>query len=142
MQTSTRKSCNWLDDPQLGGVVLCPSNPFVSIDPVLSLPGMRQRLAQCAAPVIAVSPVVGGAAIKGPTVKMMHELKVENSAAWVAGHYRDFLDGFVLDQQDAALQPVIEVMGMAVMVTQTVMESLDDRIELARSCLAFLQKLT
>lgn len=130
-----------LHDPQLAGVILCPSNPFVSIDPILSLPGMRDQLAQCEAPVIAVSPVVGGTAIKGPTVKMMLELGVENSATWVAGHYRDFLDGFVLDLQDAGLQAEIEAMDMAVTVTQTVMKTLDDRVSLARHCLQFISKL-
>jgi len=130
-----------LHDPQLAGVILCPSNPFVSIDPILSLPGMREELARCKAPVIAVSPVIGGAAIKGPTVKMMHELSVENSATWVAGHYGEFLDGFVIDLQDARLKAKIEAPGMAVMVAQTVMETLEDRVALARSCLQFLQQL-
>jgi len=130
-----------LNDPQLGGVILCPSNPFVSVDPILALPGMRERLADCSAPVIAVSPVVGGTAIKGPTVKMMHELGIENSASWVAGHYRDFLDGFVLDQQDANLRAAVESMGLAVSVTQTVMKTLDDRVSLARHCLQFLSRL-
>ena len=128
----------YLDDPALAGVILCPSNPFVSIDPILAVPGMRQRLVQCQAPVIAVSPVVGGSAIKGPTVKMMRELSIPNSASWVAGHYRDFLDGFVLDKQDAGLRGEIETLGMKVSVTQTVMESLDDRVKLARDCLDLL----
>jgi LPPG:FO 2-phospho-L-lactate transferase len=131
-----------LRDPQLAGVILCPSNPFVSIDPILSLPGMRDQLAQCEAPVIAVSPVVGGTAIKGPTVKMMHEMGIENSATWVAGHYRDFLNGFVLDQHDAVLKTEIEAMGMAATVTQTVMKTLDDRVSLARHCLQFLSHLS
>jgi LPPG:FO 2-phospho-L-lactate transferase len=128
----------YLDDSALAGVILCPSNPFVSIDPILALPGMRQRLVQCEAPVIAVSPVVGGAAIKGPTVKMMRELSLPNTASWVAGHYRNFLDGFVLDTEDAALGDEIEALGMKVSVTQTVMESLDDRVKLARVCLDLL----
>jgi LPPG:FO 2-phospho-L-lactate transferase len=131
----------YLDDPALAGVILCPSNPFVSIDPVLAVPGMRQRLVQCPAPVIAVSPVVGGAAIKGPTVKMMRELSIPNTASWVAGHYRYFLDGFVLDNEDAELSDEVEALGMKVLVTQTVMESLDDRVKLARACLDFLGKL-
>ncbi len=131
-----------LDDPALAGVILCPSNPFVSIDPILAVPGMRQRLAQCPAPVIAVSPVVGGAAIKGPTVKMMQELSLPNTASWVAGHYEDFLDGFVLDQEDAGLSEEIEALGMKVTVTQTVMESLDDRVMLARACLNALKAWT
>ena len=130
-----------LDDPLLSGVILCPSNPFVSIDPILSLPGMRDRLAKCPAPVMAVSPVVGGMAIKGPTVKMMRELSVENSATWVAGHYRYFLDGFVLDHQDTALRSGVEDMNIAVMVTKTVMETLDDRVKLARSCLQFFEQM-
>jgi len=130
-----------LNDPRLAGVVLCPSNPFVSIDPILALPGMRESLASCKAPVIAVSPVVGGTAIKGPTVKMMHEMGVENSASWVAGHYRDFLDGFVLDVRDEGLQAEVEAMGMPVTVTPTVMQTLEDRISLARSCLNFLLQL-
>jgi LPPG:FO 2-phospho-L-lactate transferase len=132
---------HWLDDPQLAGVILCPSNPFISIDPILALPGMRERLAQCTAPVIAVAPVVGGQAIKGPTVKIMRELSVENSAAWVAGHYREFLDGFVLDSQDAGLRTGIEAMDLAVMVAQTLMVTLEDRVSLARSCLQFLRQL-
>lgn len=131
----------WLDDPQLAGVILCPSNPFVSIDPILALPGMRERLTQCAAPVIAVAPVVGGRAIKGPTVKMMRELSVEVSAAWVAGHYREFIDGFVLDRRDTGLRTGVEAMEVAVMVAQTLMVTQPDRVALARSCLQFLQQL-
>jgi LPPG:FO 2-phospho-L-lactate transferase len=131
----------YLNDPALAGIILCPSNPFVSIDPILAVPGMQQRLVQCPAPVIAVSPVVGGAAIKGPTVKMMRELSIPNTASWVAGHYRYFLDGFVLDNEDAELSDEVEALGMKVLVTQTVMESLDDRVKLARACLDFLGKL-
>ena len=72
---------------------------------------------------------------------MMHELSVENSATWVASHYHDFLSGFVIDQRDAELQSEIEATGLAVMVTQTVMETLDDRVTLARRCLQFLEQL-
>lgn len=130
----------YLSDPALAGVILCPSNPFVSVDPILAVPGMRQRLEQCPAPVIAVSPVVGGAAIKGPTVKMMKELSVPNTASWVAGHYQHFLDGFVLDNEDAGLIADIEALGMNVALTQTVMESLEDRVKLARVCLDLIQR--
>jgi LPPG:FO 2-phospho-L-lactate transferase len=128
-----------LESPELAGIVLCPSNPFVSLDPILALPGMRERLQACQAPVIAVSPVVGGAAIKGPTVKMMAELSVPNSAAWVADHYRDFLDGFVLDTVDEKLAPEIESMGIRVTATNTVMVTLEDRIALARHCLQMME---
>ncbi len=130
-----------LNDPALAGIILCPSNPFVSIDPILAVRGMRQRLVQSTVPVVAVSPLVGGAAIKGPTVKMMRELSLPNTASWVAGHYRDFLDGFVLDNQDIAHSDEVEALGMEVAVTQTVMETLDDRVKLAQVCLDLLGQL-
>lgn len=130
-----------LDSPDLAGVILCPSNPFVSVDPILALPGMLERLQRCSAPVVAVSPVVGGSAIKGPTVKMMRELSVPGTATWVAEHYRSFLDGFILDRADNELVADIESLGMSARVTDTVMVTLDDRIELARQCLEFLDTL-
>ena len=124
-----------LESPQLAGVILCPSNPFVSIDPILAVPGMQDHLRECRAPVIAVSPVVGGSAIKGPTVKMMAELAVPNTAAWVAQHYRSLLDGFVLDTVDEGMAADIESMGLTTVITNTVMVTLEDRIGLARACL-------
>ncbi|MEO0971661.1 MAG: 2-phospho-L-lactate transferase [Pseudomonadota bacterium] len=125
----------------LSGVILCPSNPFVSIDPILALPGLRQRLRTCCAPVIAVSPVVGGRAIKGPTVEMMEALSLPNSAVSVAAHYQDFLSGFVLDEQDRALAREVRSLGVASAVAPTVMCSLEDRVGLGRACLDFLQQL-
>lgn len=131
----------WLTSPELTGVILCPSNPYVSIDPILAVPGVREQLIACQAPVIAVSPVVGGAAIKGPTVKMMQELGIPNTADSVASHYADFLDGFVLDIEDSELAAVVEAFGLASTVTQTVMKTLDDRINLGRTCLEFIDHL-
>jgi len=132
---------NWLTSPGLSGVILCPSNPYVSIDPILSIAGIREQLIACQAPVIAVSPVVGGAAIKGPTVKMMQELGIPNTADSVASHYADFLDGFVLDIKDSALTTELEALGLASTFTQTVMKTLDDRINLGRVCLEFIDHL-
>lgn len=132
----------WLRSDDLSGVILCPSNPFVSMDPILSVPGLREGLQQCSAPVIAVSPVIGGQAIKGPTVKMMQEMGVPNTAAWVAGHYRDFLHGFILDTQDAASEADIEALGIASHVTQTVMVTVEDRVQLANACLEFVSQLS
>ena len=123
---------------QADGVVICPSNPYVSIDPLLHLPGMRDALRQAAAPVVAVSPIVGGNAIKGPTAKMMRELAVPSTAAAVAAHYGDLLDGFVLDEQDADTRHGLPV---ATVVTQTVMITLGDRVALARAVLEFLAAL-
>lgn len=125
-----------LDD--LDSIVICPSNPFVSVDPLLSIPGVRDALRAAAAPVVAVSPIVGGKAIKGPTAKMMQELDVPASAAEVAAHYGDLLDGMVLDEQDAHLHGTLPV---PTVVTQTVMVTLQDRIELARKTLEFADSL-
>ena len=132
---------SWLESPELAGIILCPSNPFVSIDPILSIPGLRGQLRSCRAPVIAVTPVVGGAAIKGPTVKMMQELSIPNTACRVAEYYRDFLDGFILDEQDAAMKRDVEQLGLVSAVTNTVMATLEDRVRLAQSCLELLDSL-
>lgn len=131
-----------LHDPQLAAVIICPSNPFVSVDPVLSIPGIRNMLRDVAAPVIAVSPIVGGQALKGPTAKMMKELNMPQSAVSVARHYADLLDGFVLDHEDAELRPVVEDMGIATIVTSSVMITLKDRIQLAEDALSFSRTLT
>jgi LPPG:FO 2-phospho-L-lactate transferase len=132
----------WLTADDLAGVIICPSNPFVSIDPILSVPGLRQMLRECPVPVIAVSPIVGGEAIKGPTAKMMKELNVPNTASWVAQHYADFLDGFVLDDADQELVGEIESLKLEVRVTNTVMVSLDDRVQLAQDCLEMIKKIS
>ncbi|MEZ5559839.1 MAG: 2-phospho-L-lactate transferase [Pseudomonadales bacterium] len=120
------------------GIVICPSNPFVSVDPLLNLPGMRAALRNATAPVVAVSPIVGGTAIKGPTAKMMRELQVPATAHQVAAHYGDLLDGFVLDEQDRALHGTLDV---PTVVTQTVMLTLQDRIDLARHTLEWIGTL-
>jgi LPPG:FO 2-phospho-L-lactate transferase len=124
--------------PELKGIIICPSNPFVSVDPLLSIGDTRQRLADLPVPVVAVSPIVGGTAIKGPTAKMMAELSIPATAEAVAAHYDGLLDGFVLDEQDAGLDGALEV---PTVVTQTVMLTLADRISLAEATLEFLRSL-
>lgn len=126
----------WLETAD--GVVICPSNPFVSVDPMLSIPGMRRALTGASAPVIAVSPIVGGAALKGPAAKMMRELSLPATADQVAGHYEGLLDGFVLDEQDAHLAQQVDV---PTIVAQTVMLTLRDRIDLAQTVLDFINSL-
>lgn len=123
-----------LRDPALGCIIICPSNPFLSIDPLLSIPGIRQTLSQLERPIIAVSPVIGGQAVKGPTAKIMEELQLEITPATVAKHYRGFLNGFVLDREDAGRQENLP-QGLAVKVCNTLMITLEDRIGLARDCL-------
>jgi LPPG:FO 2-phospho-L-lactate transferase len=130
-----------LSDAQLAAVIICPSNPFVSIDPILQLPGVDAALRDTGAPVVAVSPIVGGIALKGPAAKMFTELQLPSTALAVAEHYGDLLDGFVIDVADAALAPAIEALGVAVHVTQTVMQTLEDRIALARDVLQFATSL-
>ena len=118
-------------------VVICPSNPFVSVDPILAVPGMRQALKEREVPVVAVSPIVGGKAIKGPTAKMMRELGVPATTVAVAEHYAGLATHFVIDQVDAESQGSVEALGMATTVAQTVMASLEDRVQLARTVLEF-----
>jgi len=116
-------------------IIFCPSNPFVSLDPILSLPGVRERVGRKGA--VAVSPIVGGQAIKGPAAKMFAELGMEVTAASVAAHYAGLLRGFVLDEVDAELKPSIESDTLQVLVTKTVMRSDADRARLAREVLDF-----
>lgn len=127
-----------LADSQLEAVVICPSNPFISVDPILAVPGMRAAIAACPAPVVAVSPIIGGRAIKGPTAKMMTELGVARSARAVAAHYQGLLDGFVLDDADAAEADAI---GLPCLATRTLMANEDDKRALAGAVLAFARQL-
>jgi LPPG:FO 2-phospho-L-lactate transferase len=124
-----------LGSESLAAVVICPSNPFVSVDPILGLPGMRAALTGCGAPVIAISPIVGGAALKGPAAKMLAELGHPVSAISVASHYAGVVDIFVLDQRDATLASDVVAMGMDVRTAPTVMNTLADREQLARAVL-------
>lgn len=120
-------------------IVICPSNPFVSVDPILQIPGMWQALRDCSAPVIAVSPIVAGMAIKGPAAKMMQELELPVSALAVATYYSErypgLLSGFVIDDSDASLQGEIGVLGMDVTVTNTIMRSREEKQQLAQTVL-------
>jgi LPPG:FO 2-phospho-L-lactate transferase len=121
-----------LADQDLRAVVICPSNPFISIDPILALPGVREALHGCAAPVVAVSPIIGGNAVKGPTAKMMAELGLQVDAAAVARHYGDILDLFIADESDAG---DVADLGIPVVFARTLMSSLEDRKALARTVL-------
>jgi LPPG:FO 2-phospho-L-lactate transferase len=127
-----------LADPALRAVVICPSNPFISIDPILAVPGVRAALRGCKAPVVAVSPIIGGQAVKGPTAKMMAELGLPVDAATVARHYRDFLDLYIADAIDAA---AVADLDIPVVLGQTLMQSLADREALARTVLAAVDRV-
>jgi LPPG:FO 2-phospho-L-lactate transferase len=129
-----------LEAPGLDAILICPSNPFVSVAPMLALPGIQSRLGRHRAPVIAVSPIVANQAIKGPTAKMMNELGLDLSALGVFHHYGDLLDGFVIDDQDRHLISEFPDPDQ-LHCCNTVMESLQDRIGLAEQCLQFAQRL-
>lgn len=126
-----------LHDDGLHATIICPSNPYLSVDPILAIPGVREAIEHSPSPTIAVSPIVAGDALKGPAAKLMAELGVPVSAAAVAEHYRGLIDGFVLDQTDAGLAKSIEGTGIACCVTNTIMKTLDDRTQLARDVLGF-----
>jgi LPPG:FO 2-phospho-L-lactate transferase len=127
-----------LRDPALRLVVICPSNPFISIDPILSLPGMRAALRDCPAPVVAVSPIIGGKAVKGPTAKMMEELGLPVGAAAVARHYGDLIDVYVADDEDA---DAVSGLDVPVVLTRTLMTGLAEREALARTILAAPERI-
>lgn len=122
-------------------IVIAPSNPYVSIDPILHLPGMRDALKAAKAPIVAVSPIVGGKALKGPAAKMMQELGKDVSALGVAQHYQGLIDGMVIDVQDADLAPAIRDLGIATHVAQTVMSDAESRATLARETLDLAQEI-
>jgi len=116
-------------------VIVCPSNPLISIGPILAVPGLRDVLKATSANVVAISPVVRGSSLKGPTDRMLRDLKMEVSAAQVARMYSDFIDIFVVDASDAAQGQAIEETGLEVLVTNTVMSGIDEKKNLARSVL-------
>jgi LPPG:FO 2-phospho-L-lactate transferase len=128
-----------LRDERLRAVVVCPSNPFISVEPILAVQGMREALSACGAPVVAVSPIIGGRAVKGPTAKIMGELGMTPSAAAVARRYGDLLDGYVMDVGDAE-----EAAHVAPRVTlaPTLMSNLAEHEQLARVVLGAADALT
>ncbi|MFQ5634702.1 MAG: 2-phospho-L-lactate transferase [Gammaproteobacteria bacterium] len=130
-----------LRDPTLAGIVVAPSNPYLSIAPILAIPAMRAAIRAAAAPVVAISPIVGDTAIKGPTAKIMRELGQEVSARGVAEYYGDLLDGFIVDASDGDAAPTFAGGRPEVAVRRTVMRTLDDKIALARDTLALLDSL-
>ncbi len=127
-----------LKRPDLDAVVICPSNPFISIDPILAVPGMRQALIDCPAPVVAVSPIIGGRAVKGPTAKMMAELGKAISNRSIADHYQGLLNGLVIDAADAADAADIDLPCLSI---STHMQSETDKKNLAIEVLNFSRTL-
>jgi len=117
-------------------VLIAPSNPVVSVEPILALPGVREALRATSARIVAVSPIVGGAAIKGPAVPLMRAVGYEPTALGVARVYADIIDAMVIDQVDAELAPAIAALGLRVAVTDTIMRGPAEKASLARAALA------
>jgi LPPG:FO 2-phospho-L-lactate transferase len=120
-------------------IVYGPSNPYLSIDPILSVPGIRECIDTSHAPRVAVSPIVGGQALKGPAAKLMAELGVEVSPMGIVTHFRNRLDGIILDYADSSLQEAIERLPIRATFRQTVMTSLADKIRLAEELLNWVE---
>lgn len=114
------------------GIIICPSNPIVSIGPILALPDVRKALQKAEAKILAISPIVAGKPIKGPAAKIMSGIGMEVSATQVAEIYRDFLDFFIIDEQDQSLQQEISSLGCRVIVTDTIMKNMKSKTRLAR----------
>ena len=117
-------------------VLIAPSNPWLSVDPLLAVPGISDALMQTRAPVVAVSPLIGGQAVKGPTAKLMGELGLAVNNDSIAAHYGDLLDGFLIDSGDDC-----SLAGLAVDHTDTLMNTLDDKVRVAKAALALAARL-
>jgi LPPG:FO 2-phospho-L-lactate transferase len=124
----------------LRAVIVCPSNPLLSIEPMLAVGELRRALAECSAPLIAVSPIVAGAAIKGPTAKMLRELGRPVDALEAARCYADLIDGYIVDEADAGLASHAPP-GVRVIVSNTVMSTAECKERVARECLALADAL-
>ena len=125
-----------LRDERSRAILIAPSNPFLSIDPILAVPAIRQALLQTRVPVVAVSPLVGGAAVKGPTAKIMREMGLEISADMVSRHYGELLDGMLIDERDPP-----SALDLPHARADTLMQTLDDRIRVARAALELADSL-
>jgi LPPG:FO 2-phospho-L-lactate transferase len=126
----------------LAAIFIAPSNPYLSIDPILAIPAIDAAIRGTDTPVIAVSPIVHGMAIKGPTAKIMAELGLRASADNIARHYGDLIDGFILDTTDGNMVEQIETPGLKVTSCDTIMKSLEDKIRVANSSLEFARSLS
>lgn len=136
---ATREVAAALDRAQ--AIIFCPSNPYVSIDPILAVDGLRSRLERRTVPRIAVSPIIGGKAVKGPAAKMMAELGYAVSSLTVAEKYVGLIDAIVIDREDAHHARDIEALGLQVLTTRTLMRSAGDSRVLAEETMRFAQAL-
>lgn len=121
-------------------IVIGPSNPYLSIDPILAVPGVRDRIIENPAPCVAVSPIVGGQALKGPAAKLMSELDVAASPDSLARHYDGILDGIIIDTVDQSVVSELESRGTNAVALNTIMQSLPDKVRLAQELLIWAKE--
>lgn len=138
---ATAQVLTLLKDPGLSAIVIAPSNPYLSIDPILAIPTIRAAIKESPAPVIAVSPIVAGKALKGPSAKIMAELNLQVTPLTVAQHYGTLLDGFVMDESDRAQMQAVAALGIQVLLCPGVMTCLEDKVALADRVLEFAAQL-
>ncbi len=125
----------------LEAVVIGPANPYHAIRPILEVSGMKELIRRRGVPVVAVTPIVGGKALRGSAGKMMRELGKEPSARAVAAEYLRFIDGFVIDEKDVAYAQSVRSLGIRVLAAKTLMRTEDDRVALARAVLEFARNI-
>lgn len=130
-----------LESPSLQAVIFCPSNPFLSIGPILAIPGLKDSLKTTGKPVIAVSPIIGGQAVKGPAAKIMTELGMPATSLAVAKYYHGVIDALVVDEVDRQALSAIRNLGMACEATATLMMDDDDKVQLARMVVEYVDAL-
>ena len=130
-----------LADPGLGAVIVCPSNPYLSIGPILSIAAIGDMLRHTAAPVVAVSPIVAGRSLKGPTARIMRQLGVDVSVVTIARAYAGFLDGLLIDAADRASLGAVEALGIAAGAADIVMSTTARKVEVAQAALRLAESL-
>ena len=139
---TTNEVLEAINDPQVTGFLVAPSNPYLSIDPILSIDKIKQTIMQSNKPRVAVSPIIGGDSVKGPTAKIMEEMGLEVNVITIANHYQDLIDGLIIDNTDVEYVQAIESSGIKVKVSNILMNNNDDKTRLAEEAIEFLNELS
>ena len=139
---TTKEVLEAINDPELSGFLIAPSNPYLSIDPILSIDKIKQTLMHSNKPRVAVSPIIGRDSVKGPTAKIMQEMGLEVNVMTIANHYENLIDGLIIDNTDEEYIQAIESFGIKVKVTNILMHDNDDKTRLAEEAIEFLNELS
>ena len=139
---TTKEVLEAINDPELSGFLIAPSNPYLSVDPILSIDKIKQTIMQSNKPRVAVSPIIGGDSVKGPTAKIMEEMGLEVNVMTIANHYENLIDGLIIDNTDEEYIQAIESSGIKVKVSNILMNNNDDKTRLAEEAIEFLNELS